>query len=127
MTEKVPTVTVERLTEYPALRMTWSKNINEADMRSAFDQLYIALEYSSKPLYIHVELVDSPMFVITKTVMAALRVFRHPRLEAWLVSGANDGARNIGGALSAITGRRNIFWFDTPEAVTEYLKNHPNP
>jgi len=118
------TVRVEPIEGYHALRMTWKGQVLEQDMRDAFTVIYHVLEASDVPMFIHVDMGDGVMLAMTRTVMSALKVYRHPKLEAWLVTGASNSARNVGGVLAAMTGRRNIRWVSSEEAVYNFLNEN---
>ncbi len=116
------TVEVVPVAGYPALRMFWQHHIERADLQPAFQQITAALQQSTCPLYVIVDLSHDPQFPIVDTMMGALRgPFRHPQLAEWLVCGSNSSARMIGSLLTKATRRNNIRWFADEAEALAYL------
>ena len=116
--DKQITVTVEPIEGHNALRMTWQHQVDEHDVKTAFQQITQALESADAPLYIVVDLLNDPRFPLRATVGEAVKAYRHPSLAAWLIVGSNRLAKTVEATLAALTRRKNVYWFDTePEAL----------
>lgn len=127
MQESQPSVAVEVVSPYPAIRMIWQHRVDKADLGQAFKTITEMLDASETPLYIMVDLRANPNFPLTETISGALfGPFRHSMLAEWLVIGASSVARSIGGILSNATGRSNIHWFKTEAEALAYLENAAN-
>jgi hypothetical protein len=119
------TLTVDPIQEYSnALLMTWQHHINKDDVAPAFEKIVDFLEASPEPVYVVVDLLENPKFPLVETMRRALKAYDHPRLKAWLVVGSNPLAKQIESFLSMITGRKNVFWFDTMEQAHTYIQKY---
>lgn len=118
------TVHVEDFGEFPAVKMTWQREVNYPDLSDAFRKIEEKLNNSVQPLYVVVDITRNPNFPLNTTVAeAAAGPYRNPKLVEWLVIGSNLGARMIERLLSSITGRHNVRWFKSEAEVTAYLQN----
>jgi hypothetical protein len=116
-------ITVKPLADYPALYMTWEKQIHVQDVKVAFRTITARLQESKEPLYIIVDLSNQPRIPIVDTMVEALRgPFRNEKLTEWLVIGTTRDARWIADLLTKAAGRSNIQWFDANEDVFTYLE-----
>lgn len=117
------TVHVEDFGEFPAVKMTWQREVNYPDLSDAFRQIEEKLNNSAQPLYVVVDITRNPNFPLNTTVAeAAAGPYRNPKLVEWLVIGSNLGARMIERLLSSITGRHNVRWFKSEAEVIAYLQ-----
>lgn len=120
-----PTVRVETSEHYPALLMTWEREVKEGDVVRAFNRITTLLNMTDHPQYVIVDVRDKPVFPLRATINSALfGPYRHPKLTAWLVVGSNPLGCVIEKTLVSVTKRRNVEWFETLDAVTEYLQEH---
>lgn len=118
----MPSITVEELPGYPAISMSWEREIDTGDLKPAFHQVVAFLQQSAIPVYVIVDLHHNPRLPLVATMSEALRgAFRHPRLAEWLIIGTNAEARWIASMLSRVTRRNNILWFDSRDAILAYL------
>lgn len=115
-------VTVTPLDETGALLMKWPHLIDKGSITQAFRDIMSVLVAAVEPITIVVDLRDDPKFLMSETIAGAYKCFRHPNLGAWLVVGANPRARMIGQALTTMTQRDNIHWFDTIDEMEAYRK-----
>jgi hypothetical protein len=113
-------VTVTPLDDNGALLMKWPHIIDKGSITQAFRVIMSVLVSADSPIQVVVDLRDDPRFLMSETITGAYKSFRHPNLGAWLVVGANPRARMIGQALTTMTQRNNIHWFDTMEAMEAY-------
>lgn len=117
----MPTVSVEPIEGYPALKMIWQHDVVEADVAPAFARISAALDATNRPLYIVVDLLSNPRFPIMTTVQEALSPYRDPMLKEWLIVGSNWMAKAIEGTLARITRHKNVRWFKTETEALAYL------
>lgn len=126
--DQSPTIRIESIEGYSALKMIWERDAASADVSPAFSKIREKLETNDRPLTVIVDLSRNPKMPIKETLSAALAAYRHPRLKAWLIIGNNWMARMIEGTLSSITGRKNVFWFTTEtEALAHLVESQGNP
>jgi hypothetical protein len=117
------TVVVEPLDDEPALRMTWQQNVTYTDLKQAFADIHKRLNESATPLYVIVDISSHPKFPLSATVAeAAAGPYRNPKLIEWLVIGSDGMARLIANLLGALTGRRNVKWFQSEAEVLAYME-----
>ena len=117
------TVRIEAVAGYRALWMIWSHQVNRPDVNPAFRQLVNLLNEAHGPLRVIVDLRQNPQFPLNETLTGALSgPFRHPHLAEWLMIGSSPMAQAIGRALSAVTMRRNLLWFESEAEVFAYLE-----
>jgi len=116
-----PTVTIEPIAGYPALKMTWQHVVRESDVARAFQQITKVLDTSHRPIYVVVDLLSNPRFPITLTVQEALGPYRDPMLKEWLVVGSNWMAKAIESTLARITRHKNVRWFHSEADALAYL------
>ena len=117
------TVVVEVFEEYDnTLLMKWQHDIQPSDVRVAFETISDALCATSGFLCVVVDLTQNPRFPLSETMLNALDCYRHPNLEAWLILGGGKAARSIEGFLSRMTGKQNVYWFETMADVLERLQ-----
>lgn len=89
------TVSVESINDYPAVRMTWARIVNEQDVRAAFQQITQLLDESDSPLYVLVDITVNPNFPLITTIIGALQgPHNSPKLAEWLVVGKSLGTDN---------------------------------
>ncbi|MBX3064138.1 MAG: STAS/SEC14 domain-containing protein [Anaerolineae bacterium] len=117
-----PTVQIDYLEGYHALKMTWQHNVQTQDVYTAFHKIEMELRKSDQPLYVVVDLLSDPRFPLKATVDGARVSYRHPRLAEWLIIGSNWLARAIERALASVTNKRNVRWFDSEDAALAYLE-----
>lgn len=119
---KLPTVRIEPTEDYPAILMTWEHQVSEADVVRAFNRITMLLETTEYQQYVIVDLGHNPVFPLRATINSALfGPYRNPKLIAWLVIGSSPLARTIEKTLASVGRRKNVEWFDSIEAVTDYL------
>jgi hypothetical protein len=107
-----PTVTATQIQGYPAWLLHWEHSVNKDDVARAFRIITQALDASTEPLWIVVDLRSNPVFPLRETISSAFwGPFRHKNMREWLVVGSNSTAHLIGNTLANITGRANIRWF----------------
>ena len=124
MSTPQPTVDVQPVAGYSALKMTWQHKVRDEDVVIAFRKISDTLANSDNPIYIIVDLLNDPQFPILTTVHEAITPYRHAKLEAWLVIGSNWMAKTIEGALAKITRHKNVYWFRSEDDVLAYLTSH---
>jgi hypothetical protein len=117
-------VTVTPLDDTGALLMKWPHIIDKGSITQAFRVIMSALVKANTPIEVVVDLRDDPRFLMSETITGAYKSFRHPNLGAWLVVGANPRAKMIGQALTTMTQRDNIQWFDTIAEMETYRTEH---
>ncbi|MBN1964160.1 MAG: hypothetical protein JW910_05915 [Anaerolineae bacterium] len=108
-----PTVHVEPIPGCPALKMTWQQHVRDEDVKTAFEDIIAALEAREAPLFVIVDLLSNPRFPLRTTVQEASSAYRDRRLAAWLIVGSNWMARMVEGSLSRLTGRHNVYWYES--------------
>ncbi len=118
----MPTVDVQPLPNYPALKMTWQQQVAPADVVAAFQAITTALNASDQPMFVIVDLLSNPQFPLVTTIHEALTPYRHPHLQEWLVVGSNWMAQAVEGALSKITKQKNVRWFSSEADAVDYLQ-----
>jgi hypothetical protein len=107
---------------YHALRMTWGREIIEADVTQAFRQITEHLARSTSRMTVVVDLTAAPNMPVGLTMKEALfGPYRNPKLDEWLIIGGSHAARTIERLLAASTQRRNVRWFDNENEVIAYL------
>lgn len=117
------TVRIEAVAGYRALWMIWSHQVNRQDVNPAFRELVNLLNQARGPLRVVVDLRQNPQFPLNETLTGALSgPFRHPHLAEWLMIGSSPMAQAIARALSAVTLRRNLLWFESEAEVFAYLE-----
>lgn len=117
------TVRIEAVEGYRALWMHWAREVNKDDVNPAFREMAHLLNQSRGPLRVIVDLRQNPKFPLNETLTGALSgPFRHPHLAEWLMIGSSPMAQAIARALSAVTLRRNLLWFDSEAEVFAYLE-----
>ena len=122
-----PTVVVEVFKECDnTLLMKWQHDIKPSDVRLAFETISDALRTTSSPIYVVVDLTQNPRFPLSETMFSALDCYHHPNLEAWLILGGGKAARAIEGFLSSMTGKQNVYWFETMADVLKRLQQETN-
>lgn len=121
MSNPQPTVDVQPIDGYPALKMTWQHKVRDEDVVVAFRKIGATLDSSDYPVYIVVDLLNDPQFPILTTVHEVIGPYRHPKLEAWLVIGSNWMAKTIESALAKITRRKSVHWFRSENEAIAYL------
>lgn len=106
-----------------ALLMRWEHDVNKEDVSPAFEEITAFLNISPEKCYVVVDLLQNPRFPMVETMRRALSgPYDHPKMEAWLVVGSNQLARQIENFLSTVTGKKNVYWFDTIEDAMTHLK-----
>jgi hypothetical protein len=117
------TVWVETLTDLPAVKMIWKRQVHSPDVSAAFQEIDKCLTRSKEPQYVIVDITSNPNFPIFETVIhCAVGPFRNPMLHEWLIVGENAGAKRIENLLSRMTGRSNVRWFNCEEQAIAYLR-----
>ncbi|MBZ0298134.1 MAG: hypothetical protein K8J31_00225 [Anaerolineae bacterium] len=117
-----PTVQVEYLPTYNALKMTWRSPIDRADIQKALSVLMSALETMNEPTYVVVELTGDIRIPVGLTVSETLLLpYQHPMLAELLVYGASAPTRAIGRTLSLLTGHEHVRGFESEAAVFHHL------
>ncbi len=106
------------------LLMVWPRTIDKGSIANAFRSIKGFLDLSNQPMYIVVDLRNDPKFIMSETILNAVKIHHHPALAAWLVVGANARAHLIGQAIITATQQTKIFWFDTIEAAEEHIAAH---
>jgi hypothetical protein len=128
VSDNQPTVTVEYLNQYQAIRMTWQHKVSYIDLRDAFHSINSILNAASEPMYVIVDITSDPNFPLGATITeAASGPYRNPKLKAWLIIGSNGLARIIERILGGLTGRKNVLWFKSEAEVTAYLEQQTTP
>jgi hypothetical protein len=108
------TIKVTLLEDEHAIYFQWDHLVLREDVRPAFEQIDRLLDASPDPIYVVVDISSNPQFPLTETVNAAIQgPARHPKLKGWLVVGKSNMARIIGRSINAMTGKRNIQWFES--------------
>lgn len=121
-------VTATPIEGYPAWLLTWEHTIIPDDIAPAFRSLTRALDESTKPLWIIVDLRANPTLPILETFSSAFRgPFMHKNMGEWLVVGSNSVARTIGRTLSKVTNRSNILWMNSMEEAFNHMKTTMYP
>lgn len=126
MSDPAPTVTVEMLHGYPALKMIWKNNIRKADVPIAFERIANFLDQSDETIHVIVDITSSPVFPLRETIGGAMRPFGHKNMGLWLVVGSNPLARIIEGSLKLATRRDSVKWFKDLEEAMTFLKKQPS-
>ena len=117
-----PTISVETIENYNAIRMVWARHVNGPDVHSAFAQVQAILNASDQQMYVVVDILNQPQFPLGDTLQAAMYgPYRNPNLKEWLIVGTNQFAKMIERVLAATTGRHNVRWFDTEAEALDYL------
>jgi hypothetical protein len=117
-----PTVYVEEISGYNAVKMIWAHDVDRHDVTVAFKHLQTMVESSSTPLYVVLDLQNKPRMPLQETMSGALTgPYRHPMLAEWLVIGSSMVARSIERSLAAIAKRQNMRWFETEADAFAYL------
>ncbi len=117
------TITIEEVHPH-LLKMIWSAYIDGGDVRNAFSQICDYLEEVEDAVWVIVDITANPNLSLNNTVFTAMNAQKMANLEAWLVLGKNKTAEVIGRTLSAITGKKNIEWFDAETELNQYLAAH---
>lgn len=127
MTTPIPTVSVEAVSSYNAILMTWQHRVDKSDVVRAFHKINQTLNEAAAPVYVVVDITNNPRFPLRETINSALwGPYRNPKLKAWLIIGSNPTARAIERSLSGVTKRKNVFWFQSFEEVQRYLEAQPD-
>ena len=116
------TVEIEPIANTNALRMTWQHQVTESDVRAAFKAIVETLESSDQPMYVVVDLLQNPLFPLRATIFEGIRAYRHPKLAAWLIVGSNQMAHMVEATFSAITHRKNVYWFATEQEAFAHME-----
>lgn len=119
----MPTVTITKIQGHKnALLMSWEHDVNKEDVAPAFDEITEFLNINPDPCYVVVDLLQNPRFPMVETMRRALAgPYDHPKMQAWLVVGSNRLARQIENFLSTVTGKKNVYWFDTVDEAMAHL------
>ncbi|MCI0709164.1 MAG: hypothetical protein L0154_03285 [Chloroflexi bacterium] len=120
----MPTVTIERIQGHRnALLMTWQHDVDKDDVGPAFQEITDFLNVAPDQVYVVVDLLQNPRFPMVETMRRALAgPYDHPKMQAWLVVGSNRLARQIENFLSTVTGKKNVYWFDTIDEAMTHLQ-----
>ena len=121
MFDHSPTVIVDMIHGYPALKMTWRNNIRKADVSVAFDRIADFLDQAGETIHVVVDITSNPVFPLRETISGAMRPFGHRYMGLWLVVGSNPLARIIEGSLKLATRRDSVKWFKNLDDAIKYL------
>jgi hypothetical protein len=118
------TIKVTLLEHEPVIYFQWGHLVFRDDVRPAFEQIDRLLDASPDPIYVLVDISSNPQFPLTETVNAAIQgPARHPKLKGWLVVGKSNMAQIIGRSINALTGKRNIQWFETYADALAFVRH----
>src|SRR5262245_1565121 len=99
-TPPMPSITVEGVEGFPALKMTWQGHVTTADVAIAFRRVADALDSADQPMYVIVDLLSNPQFPTMNAVHETLPSLQNTRLKQWLVVGSSWMAKSLEGAIA---------------------------
>ncbi len=115
--------TIESLTDYRALRVSWQRHLDIEDVRLTLDEIAAMLDAASEPLNLLMDTRSYPNFPLMTMIQGMLNgPLRHPRMKCCLVVGASSQARILAKTLGDMTRRRReVFWFASDQLALAYL------
>lgn len=121
------TIMVEYLPTVSVIKMTWNHLVDERDVPIAFRTITHMLGMMTEPAYIIADIRSNPVFPLRTTLHSALfGPYRDNRIEAWLAVGSSPLARSIERTLRSVTGRGNVYWFDTETEALAHVGKQQN-
>ena len=117
-TSPMPSITVEGVEGFPALKMTWQGQVKTADVAIAFRRIAAALDSADQPMYVIVDLLSNPQLPTRNAVQDTLPPIQNTRLKQWLVVGSSWMAKSLEGTIAP---QKNILWFHTEGQALAYL------
>ena len=122
MTSLTPTVRVERLPHYNALKMTWDSPVNKGEIALLAQKLIQALEQMKQPAYVLVTLRGEAQYPFALAVSETLRdACQHPMLAEVLICGDAAAAGTISRRLTLLLGQCVARNFSTEYEALRYL------
>lgn len=123
MASATPTVQVEMLPAYNAIKMTWFSPANKDEASAALRAGINALDNAHQPMILIVELAGDTQIPPGLKVSETLLTFcKHPMLAELLMYGTNTPVRAISRRLTLLTGGGNVHSFETEAAVWHYMQ-----
>ena len=117
-----PSVRVESIPEYNALKMTWRAPVKKAEIALALEDLMAALEKADQPAYVLVTLKGDSHIPFGLAVSETLRdSCCHPMVVEMLVCGEAASAKTISRRLTLLTGHSIVRNFPTECDAMTYL------
>ena len=123
--EQNPTIRIENIEGYSAVKMVWERDVTAGDVQRAFQEIRAMLAGSDQPLTVMVDLSCGPTLPVRNTLAAARPFFRHPQVQVWLIVGSNWSAKTLESTLAWVTGQRNVLWFASESEAHAYLVKNP--
>lgn len=125
MTPATPTVQVERVPEYDALKLIWRVPVQRSEAALAAEILLQGLEESEGPVFLLVELAGDALVPTGVKISDALReACRSPRLAGMLIYGQGPSARIISRRLMLLTAQVFIRAFESEADALDFLAAH---
>ena len=125
MTPATPTVQVERVPAYNALKLIWRVPVHRADAALAAEALLQDLEEIEGVFFLLVELAGDALIPTGVKISDVLReVCRHPRLAGILIYGQDSSARIISRRLTLLTAQVFIRAFSSEAEALSFLAAH---
>jgi hypothetical protein len=125
MTPATPTVQVERVPEFNALKLIWRVPVHRADAALAAEALLQDLEEIEGEFFLLVELAGDALIPTSVKISDVLReVCRHPQLAGILIYGQDSSARIISRRLTLLTTQVFIRAFSSEYDALSFLETH---
>ncbi len=119
-----PTVIVEPLEGYNAVRMAWQRRVDVGDIEAAFREVLRLLDDAEAPVHFVIDIASNPSFPLLTTIQGVLSgPFAHPALGECLVIGASDMAHVFARTLDRMSVRKPVRWFASAEYALDYLRH----
>lgn len=120
-----PTVSLTNTASPRVLKMVFQPEVVEDDLLATFKAITRYLNQTNDSVYVIVDIQARPNFLMAAVIDGALDgPFVHPRLANWLIIGHSRRGRVIEKAMTAITRRRNVLWFNSPDEALCWLQQN---
>ena len=118
----VPTITVDLITDYNLIKMTWGAHIDEQDIILAFRAITSILKKSGSAVNVLVDITSNPQFSMQTLFSEALSgPFKYPQLGMWAVVGTSRAAHIVSNVLNRLSSDQKVIRFSTQAEALDYL------
>ncbi|HLA45082.1 MAG TPA: hypothetical protein VJZ27_16675 [Aggregatilineales bacterium] len=121
MSEENSGIQVEPIDGYNALKLICKHNIDDHDLHGASQQILAALDRTTAPLHLVVDLTSQPELPVGATTYEILTgPIKNPLLGKFLVFGSSPSAHLVADFVE-FRGTVEALWFDTEAEAMAYL------
>jgi len=128
MNDQMMTAQVETLSDYQAVRIHWSRQVDVDDMRLAFARVAAILDTTQQPLHLVMDTQNNQSIPLMPLIQGLLNgPLAHPRLGTCLIVGLSGQARILAKTLEEMARNSDVQWFANNEIAFSHLRKLNQP